>query len=144
MKQHDCQWYMDLADDIRVNRLIRGQVDFDAFSTWFDALTAPQQGCLISSLCEFAYQAGVHDWVYTEALRAAGLSGSDSVVQQARGVKTEWGLDLAWLTELVIRLPERDRSTVFRMFVYLFAVAEGRQFRNETKEHCNHWWHRDL
>ena len=41
-------------------------------------------------------------------------------------------------------LDPTDRLAVFTLTLHLFAAAEGKRFRNETKERCNHWWHRDL
>ena len=45
---------------------------------------------------------------------------------------------------LLPRLAEPAQFNVFRFCVFLFGVAEGRVFSRETREHCNHWWHRDL
>ncbi|OAI57388.1 hypothetical protein AYO49_02160 [Verrucomicrobiaceae bacterium SCGC AG-212-N21] len=137
MKQDNHYWHMEVADAIRANQLIRGRVDFGAFTSWYHSLTSEQQGCLVRTLCEYACQAGVDEAVYAEALQAAGLSGADPVVQHARRKQL-------FLDHHLTQFTEGDRFAVFTMFVYLFAVAEGRVFRAETKEHCNHWWHRDL
>ena len=144
MMEYNNHWYFDLADAIRANRLIRGRVDFPEFTSWYQSLSPVQQGCLVRALCEFAYQAGVGDGVYAEALRTAGLSAEDSVVQQARGLWRGKFSELCWLDDHWTKLAERERFTVFTMVVHLFAVAEGRVLRAETKAYCNHWWHRDL
>jgi hypothetical protein len=133
----------ELADLIRVNQLVRGQIDFEGFRAWYAALPSEQRRALTYLLCEFAHQAGVSDASWDVALVASGLPASDPVVQEVlsagRGEHP-----LFRLYEFVVAVPEEDLPTAFRLFVYLFGTAEGRVYRRESKEHCNHWWHRDL
>ncbi len=52
--------------------------------------------------------------------------------------------DLVGLHAWLLELSETDRLIVFALAVYLFGKAEGRVYRQEEKQWCNHWWHRDL
>jgi uncharacterized protein DUF5958 len=132
-----------LADLIRVNQLVRGRIDYEGFRAWYAALSSEQRRALTNLLCEFAHQAGVTGDTWDEALAASGLSPSDPVVQAVRSAGQ--GEDPIFrLYEFVVAVPEEDLPTVFRLFVYLFGMAEGRVYRSESKMHCNHWWHRDL
>jgi hypothetical protein len=133
----------ELTDLIRVNQLIRGRIDFDGFWAWYGSLELARRRALAYLLCEFAYQAGVTDAIWDDALAASGLPASDPVVQQV--LATSRGeLPLFRLYEFLEAVPEKDLPAAFRLFVYLFGTAEGRVYRGESKEHCNHWWHRDL
>lgn len=133
----------ELADLIRLNQLVRGWIDIAGFHSWYASLPFERQRALTYQLCEFAYQAGVDDALWDEALAASGLSASDPVVRRAlaagRGQHPVFRLH-----DFVVALPAEDLATAFRLFVYLFGTAEGRVYRRESKEHCNHWWHRDL
>jgi len=142
-QQHNEYWRIELADEIRLNRLIRGRLDFEAFTSWYRSLIPNQQACLVSTLREYAYEAGVDDGVYAEALQGAGLIAADPAVQQAQGILRQTNAGF-WIYQHLPELAEGDRFTVFTISVHLFAVAEGRVFRAHTKDHCNHWWHRDL
>jgi hypothetical protein len=132
-----------LADLIRVNQLIRHRIDFEGFRDWYASLSPEQRRALAYLLCEFAYQAGVSDAIWDEALVASGLPAADSVVQQVWCVR-QAEYPLVRLYEFLQALPDVALPTVFRLFVYLFGTAEGRVYREESKEDCNHWWHRDL
>lgn len=133
----------ELADLIRMNQLVRGQIDFAGFQRWYATLPPDERKALTSLLCEFAHQAGVTDATWEEALKASGLSTSDTVVQQLCDAR-RGEYPLFRLHEFVEALPDASLPPVFRLFVYLFGTAEGRVYRGESAEHCNHWWHRDL
>lgn len=132
----------ELADLIRVNQLVRQRIDFEGFRAWYDALPAQRRAltCLVG---EFAHQAGVSDATWEEALAASGLSVDEPVVRQVWSVR-RGEHPLFRLYEFVAAVPDDLLPTVFRLFVYLFGTAEGRVYRGESAEHCNHWWHRDL
>jgi hypothetical protein len=133
----------DLPDLIRVNQLIRGRLDIEGFQAWHANLVPDRRRALTYLLCEFAHQAGVDEAIWNDALAASGLPASDPVVQQAlsagRGEHPVFHLYM-----FVVAVPEAHLPTVFKLFVHLFDAAEGRVYRGESKEYCNHWWHRDL
>ena len=137
---------MSLHDIIKINQLVRGRIDIDGFEEWYRQLSTHQQLALINCLYMFAYQAGADEHTWAEALSLAE-PGSDLVI--AQNIKSfhvaELGLHLSgdfdsWLKNL----SEDYRYTTFVILVYLFGVAEGSVFRNETINSCNHWWHRNL
>ncbi|MDB5312590.1 MAG: hypothetical protein JWO38_6792 [Gemmataceae bacterium] len=133
----------ELTDLIRVNQLVRGRIDVESFRGWFTALPPEHRRALTYLLCEFAHQAGVTEAIRDEALAASGLSPTDQVVQQVWSVRRA-EFPVFPLYTFVVAVSEAALPTVFRLFVYLFGVAEGRVYRGESREHCNHWWHRDL
>jgi Family of unknown function (DUF5958) len=133
----------NLPDLIRVNQLIRGRIDFEGFQTWYAALVPERRRALAYLLCEFAHQAGVDETIWNEALAASGLPWGDLVIQQLLSAGRAEHPVLR-LYHFMVALPEADLPTVFKLFVYLFGEAEGRVYRGETTEYCNHWWHRDL
>jgi len=132
-----------LADLIRINQLVRGRIDYDGFRAWYAALQTDRRRALMYQLCEFAHQAGVTADTWDEALAAGGLAASDPVAQAVLSAgRSEH--PVFRLYEFVVAVPENDLPTAFKVFVFLFGIAEGRVYRGESKEHCNHWWHRDL
>lgn len=133
----------ELADLIRVNQLVRSRIDFEGFRTWYATLPFEQRRALAYLLCEFAHQAGVDDTTWDEALAASGLPASHPLVQRVLAAGRD-NAPVFRLYEFVVSAPEDDLPTAFRLFVYLFGIAEGGVYRSESKEHCNHWWHRDL
>jgi len=144
-RNHIVQAYLELPDLIRINQLIRTHIDFDQFKQWYDVLAVPQQCALITKLCEFAYQAGFTPATYQEALAEAGLEASDPLIKKAASFHKPYAyLDLHSLHYWAVELTDIERFTVFRKFVYLFGKAEGNVYKHETKEGCNHWWHRNL
>lgn len=133
----------ELPDLIRVNQLVRGRIDFEGFRSWYVVLPPEQQRSLTYLLCEFAHQAGVNDATWDEALAASGLLVSDrGVIQVLSAGRGEH--PIFRLYDLLMSVPEEELPTVFRLFVYLFGIAEGRVYLGESKEWCNHWWHRDV
>lgn len=133
----------ELADLIRVNQLVRGRIDIEGFRAWYAALTPDKQRALTYLLCEFAHQAGAKAITWDEAVAASGLPASDPVVQWVLAVGRE-AHPVFRLYELVVAMSEMELPTAFRLFVYLFGTAEGSVYRGESREWCNHWWHRDL
>ena len=133
----------ELADLIRINQLVRGRIDYDGFRTWYDTLPADQRRSLTHLLCEFANQAGVWDFTWDEALAASRLPASDPVVQRLRSARRAASAVFP-LYQVAAEVPEEDLPTAFQLMVYLFGTAEGYRYRGESKECCNHWWHRDL
>ena len=137
---------MSLPDVIRINQLIRGRINIEGFKQWYAQLSPDEQRVLITRLHEFTYQAGVNEHTWAEALSSAGLSGDIPIVVDIKSFHlTEIGLHFSgdfhqWLEDR----PDDDRYLTFVILVYLFGVAEGSVFRNETVDSCNHWWHRNL
>jgi hypothetical protein len=136
---------LELADIIRVNQLVRNQIDFEGFQEWYDSLSVPEQTALITSLFNFAFQAGTEEEIYEEALNAASLDLENPLVVQAKSFHKPYRfLNLFEMDPWLTQLDKVERFTVFKMCVYLFGTAERKVFQGETKESCNHWWHRDL
>lgn len=139
---------LELADLIRMNRLVRGEIDFDGFAKWFEELAADERRALLDMLIAFAGEAGITREVYDEAIRKALLDPQDPWVAQAQ--QRFWGTEPRWrgLQEIRDAIKSADeqelRSRYLRWAVFVFGVAEGRVYAGETPEHCNHWWHRDL
>jgi hypothetical protein len=144
MRNSEEDWFsLELSEVVRVNQLIRRRIDFEAFKEWYERLSAPEQFALIFTLFEFAYQAGADESAW-RALTTAHLENHDQLIERAKsfleGIFADWSKFHEW----VMRLPDSERFTIFTVAVYLFGVAEGRVYRNEKKEYCNHWWHRNL
>jgi hypothetical protein len=139
-------FFLELPEIIRVNQLVRNQINLGDFKGWYAQLSAPEQQTLISALFEFAYQAGVDEQVWKEALNTGNLEINNEMVQTLKSFHVndlglhDWGGFQDWLVELLS--PERD--TLFVLAVFLFGTAEGKVFSKEQKDWCNHWWHRDL
>ena len=137
---------MSLQNVIRVNQLVRGRIDIEGFKDWYSQLSTQEQHDLINCLHEFAYQAGANEQTWAKALTLAGLGNDVVLAQNIQSFHVlEIGLHLTgdfrrWTEDL----SDDDRYASFIILVYLFGVAEGSVFRNETMDSCNHWWHRDL
>jgi hypothetical protein len=133
----------DLPDLIRVNQLVRHRIDFKGFRAWFTDLPFERRRALTCLLCEFAYQAGVSIANWDESLSAIDVPATDPVVEQLCSLRQS-DHPLFALFGFLEKLPAAELPVAFKLFVYLFGVAESRAYRSESKEHCNHWWHRDL
>jgi len=108
-------------------------------------LCTGEQIALIVTLYECAHQAGFNEQIYKEALTEAALKKDDVLVCKSLSFhEPDKYLDLVGFEEWLTQLNNTSRFTVFKMCVYLFAKAESNVYKNETKESCNHWWHRDL
>jgi hypothetical protein len=144
MREYNGTWQLDLPDLIRMNQLVRRHVDFNGFEEWYAALLPAQRLALTECLCEFAYQAGVTDAVFDEALAAASLPADHSVITRLLECRRNEKSNLLGMYEVPVSLGDADSEVAFRLFVSLFGAAEGRVYRGERKDWCNHWWHRDL
>lgn len=144
MRRNNDVMQLEVRDLIRMNQLVRGRIDFDGFVLWHNALSSEEQSVLIAELCQFAYQAGVDDVIFAEALTKAQLQSSDPVVVLARKVQSHGILNVGGLCDYLKKCPAEERFIFLKIFVHLFGIAEGRVFQRETKLSCNHWWHRDL
>jgi hypothetical protein len=137
---------MDLAEIIKINQLVRNRIDFVSFKDWYDHRSPAERHALISTLLVFAFQAGVEEETWEQAIIAGQLQRQAALIEHLKSFHNtdlalhDWDGFFEWLG----RLAERDKYDVFAIAVYLFGSAEGAVFRNEMKEHCNHWWHRDL
>lgn len=128
---------------IRLNRLVHHRIDYGSFKRWYDSLPVPQQTALATALYHFAHQAG-HPQMYEDALPEAGLSLADLLVRQAASFHQPYrSLNLVGFHDWFAGLSDADRLKVFHLVVYLFGKADARRLQGETKETCNHWWHRD-
>lgn len=132
-----------VSDLIRINQLVRSQIDLDSFNSWYEELPPQQRRELTSLLCEFAHQAGVTRAIWEQAAVASGVQTSDPLIQPAFSAA---GTDHSAfrLFHMIEAASEDSLPRIFRFCVYLFGIAEGRVYRRERKLWCNHWWHRDL
>jgi hypothetical protein len=146
MKQHDDgSASLELPDIIRVNQLVRSRIDFDSFKAWYESLSVSEQSALTTTLCEFAYQVGFDAKIYQDALSEAKIDADNPIVIHAASFHKPYEfLNLFGLYTWLSQLNHDERFTAFKMFVYLFGIAESNCCQRETKESCNHWWHRDL
>lgn len=144
MREYKGTWMLDLPDLIRVNQLVRSRIDFAGFESWFVSLSPAQRVSLAYQLCEFAHQAGVSNSVVEEALTVSGLPQNHPVVQQLRAFRSNGYPDWEGLHDFLTNADDLRLAVAFRFYVALFGTAEGKVYRGEAKEWCNHWWHRDL
>lgn len=145
MKEHEGQWFsLELPEIIKVNQLIRRTIDVEGFNSWYSQLPVSEKCALIYALFEFAYQAGVDESIYTEALSAARIDTDHPLIETFGTFMGKNYPDWLSLHKWVMQLSEAERFIIFTFAVPLFGKAEGRVYRNELKEWCNHWWHRDL
>lgn len=135
-----------MKDLIKINQLIRERIDVDAFETWYAGLSFGGQQSLIKTLLLLAYQAGVTDATWEQAGLLGGFADLAILVDTVKSFHlTEIGLhDWIGFDSWLSGLSSHDKHVTFLVSVYLFGVAEGNVFRNETATSCNHWWHRDL
>jgi len=135
MQKHNGHCYLELNDLVRMNQLIRGTVDIQGFEHWYRSINDEQRHELLFNLIEFAHQAGVTD---EEINKAAALAHVEQIADKidkgkARDLHEWWKV-----------CSEQERFDVFRLAVFAFGIAEERIFSRETRDCCNHWWHRDL
>ena len=137
---------MSLDDAIKINQLIRSRIDFEGFNAWYAALSPRQRDSLTTTLFIFAYQAGVDEHTWQQAAAIGGFTHRTELVENIRSFHlTDIGLhDWSGFNSWFDALSASDRAATFAVAVFLFGVAEGAVFRNETVDSCNHWWHRDL
>jgi Family of unknown function (DUF5958) len=139
-------FYLELAEIIKVNQLVRDRIDFRGFEEWYEALSIPQQIALINTLFDFAYEAGVSENIWNESLPLTNFQNENELVVQLKLFHNDeihthsWSDYKRWIKELT----DTERFNVFKIAIYLFGTAEGRVFKSESKTYCNHWWHRDL
>lgn len=137
---------LEPSEIIRINQLVRNRIDLPGFMEWYEQLSIPQQLSLISTLFEFAHQAGVDNQIWEEILYAAVVTPAIELAQQSKSFHDyelgiyDWGGFNRWLQEL----SDANRTKVFTVGVYLFGTAEAKVLSKERAEWCNHWWHRDL
>jgi len=133
-------------ETIKINQLIRTRIDIEGFNTWYRDLSPNRQDPLISTLFEFAYQAGVDAATWKESAIIGGFTDHVALVESVKSFHlTEIGLhDWTGFNSWLGSLSAQEKNTTFLIAVVLFGVAEGNVFRNETIASCNHWWHRDL
>jgi hypothetical protein len=136
--------FIERADLIRMNQLVRRGTDYRAFSDWYQSLQVAEQAALIGELCHLAYQAGVDDNLYQVAAQAAGLIEDGNFLSLMKKVRGSSGLNVGGLIEWLCSIGESDRTCAFKLFVHLFGEAERRLLQHEDKQTCNHWWHRNL
>ncbi|MDY3556166.1 DUF5958 family protein [Gemmata sp. JC717] len=144
MIERDGRWMVELPDLIRANQLVRGRIDLDGFGEWHDALLPAQRVVLGDVLFTFAHQAGVLDADYGQALAVAGVPADHRVVRRFNDARQERHFPFMVAARLLPTLDDGDMRVAFRLFAALFGIAEGRVYKREAPECCNHWWHRDL
>lgn len=136
---------LELSEIIRVNQLIRENINFQGFKDWYEKLSIPEQSSLIGSLVEFSWQAGIDATILCEAKAKTTNEEKNLTIEKASSFleKPHFFNSVGfinWLNQIV----ETERFVIFTFSVYLFGLAEGKVYKNEQKEWCNHWWHRNL
>jgi hypothetical protein len=144
MKRENNTTFMEKSDMLRMNQLVRGIIDFNAFVNWYTVLTVEEQSTLIGALCHCAYQAGVTDAIYTEVSEKSGLSEDDEMIVMFKKVRNRDGVNVGGFVKWVSGVTPAVRLKALKWFIYLFGVAEQRLLESEDLEKCNHWWHRDI
>ena len=136
---------LDLAEMIRINQLVRGKIDLAGFTAWYEQLSFTGQRALIASLIFFAEQArGLNDADWNEALATTNLERTNPLFENRAAFLRKLVTEMDDFDDWLAQLSNADRFAVFTFLVHLFGVAEGKIYRNEQKDWCNHWWHRDL
>jgi len=142
MIKRDGFYELDLNDEILMNQLIRNGINFAQFLNWYNKLNIEEQSALVSTLFEFAYQAGVKQSIIIDAFEKSGVSESEHLIREV----LEFGTDIDAIEDLYLQLTLDERSIVFKYSVFLFCIAENNVYFNIClkDENCNHWWHRDI
>jgi hypothetical protein len=137
---------MSLEDHIKINQLIRDRIDVEGFNSWYASLSPSERNSLVTTLFFFAYQAGVEDATWEQAADLGRFANQTVLIENIKSFHvTEIGLhDWTGFNSWIDTLSSHDKNTTLLIAVFLFGVAEGTVFRNETVASCNHWWHRDL
>jgi hypothetical protein len=135
---------LGLPDLIRMNKLVRGRIQVDAFESWYAGLGEPDRRALMYGLAAHAFEAGVDEDVARRAreltpgaLDCAGAMILDGVAGSSARRLSKFH---AWMKQA----EPASLHVAFGYVVALFGIAEGRVFAAETEGTCNHWWHRDL
>ena len=135
----------ELAETIRVNQLVRDKIDLAGFTAWYEQLSVPEQRALIIALIFFAEQAGgLSDDVWFETLALTNLESTNPLFENQAAFLRKLITEIDDFDEWLAKLSNADKFAVFTFIVHLFGVAEGKIYRKEQKDWCNHWWHRDL
>lgn len=139
-------WGLDLEDQIKMNRLIQGSIEFDGFRQWYDTLSDNERVALTCSLFDYGREYfEPADW--NRAVNLAGLSSDSPLVEKLLSLRhgDDWraGYDTRGLFQWIKGLDANDRSSVFTLAVSVFGINEGGRFES-CKGHCDHWWHQDL
>lgn len=126
--------FLNYGDLIRLNRLVRDRIDYEAFKRWYDSLSTPEQAALISVLCEFTIQAGFDDHVYYAAIADAGLESNHPILMRAESFHTpgRWLREHQTLYQWASQLNDTDRATVFKYFVFFSAMRKARPIKHVT------------
>jgi hypothetical protein len=138
--------YLEFGELMRINRLVRGRIKYEAFSEWYASLSTLKQAALIKALNDFATQAGYDDALCDQAIAEAQLDANDPQVVCARSfINDRWSMPSREFYWWLVSLPKSERLRVFKYFVYVFGLAEGVSYR-ACHDHgqCSHWWHGDL
>ncbi len=135
---------MELADSIRMNQLVRKEINVSGFVDWYETLSTEGQVALLNELFLCAQQAGGKETTFHAAVEAAGLSNETAVVCSAASFRGDYSNKLnTTLLEWLMQCESKERRVVLPVFVYYFGLAESAVYHRETEDGCNHWWHRD-
>jgi len=135
---------LELAELIKVNRLVRGSINLEDFCSWYDSIPAGEQSALLYHLHLFAQQAGCDKQIWQRAVHETEYTDDDPLVRAVASFRGGYSPELAGEYEWLSSLDATKRRHLLSLYVYLFGYAEARVFARETEKCCNHWWHRDL
>ncbi len=139
-KDEHGRFQLEFPDVIRMNQLVRTSIDVEEFRTWYQSLSIGEQVALVLALVEFSLEAGAREDDVREAIAKANSEKQSGRMLELVHPESRFYLFFAWMQTA----SAEDRLEIFNVAIYMFGLAERRVFSKETKESCNHWWHRDL
>jgi len=140
MKQIGDTYALDRCDLIRINRLVRGKIDISGYRDWYGSISRAEQITLTFGLYTLTVHTGFHVQLSDKAVETSGVPLKLAEVLKLLVCDGSLGKLRAWLEAA----SNEDTDAAFPLFVHLFGESEAAVMAIETKETCNHWWHRDL
>lgn len=134
---------LSLPELIRMNQLVRDEIDLAGFGQWYESSTLPVRLGIIYSLADFAFQAGVDEDILENAVQTGKLDKAAPVVRDLFNFSSpspDWSALHQWLQTAA----DAELVIAFRFYTCLFGCAEQRVYQSQCDKDCTHWWHRDL
>ncbi len=128
---------MQLVDEIRINRVVRGMEPLPQFLATFDEATEERRRDLVRGTIRMAEQAGPRDADVPDAIAKSG-------VNPRRTSAVVIGLPLRQNVWRLASLPNGDLGDAMRLVLALFAIADDRRRTTRCARGCSHWWHGEL
>jgi len=137
---------VEISDEIRVNQLVRGATDTEAFGKWYRSLSLPEQTALTVTLIEFAGQAEPDEFEWQKAIEITGLIKNPELIERLRAYVggTYFRGDNSFHVRWLHGASEPDRVAAFWLAAHLFGIAARRNLQRCGCAGRPHWWHADL